>query len=155
MSSMAEIQLGRLAQERGGSDAVKQYGSKMIADHTQASMKLQQVVGGSVPLPSSLDAMHRQAMDMLMQMTGAQFDREYMRMMVQDHQEAVQRFQMQASTTSSGSSGSGSSSGAAGSGSSSAGAASSGSGTAQFAQQTLPVLQQHLQMAQQIQAQLQ
>src|SRR5205085_1470257 len=117
-------------------------------DHTQATAKMQQMVGSTAPTPTQLDAKHRQAMDMLSQMSGQQFDREYMRMMVDDHREAVSRFQAAASNG-----GSGGSLGSTGT-NGTAGRTSGGTGISQFAQQTLPVLQDHLRMAQQIQSRL-
>ncbi|HET6194841.1 MAG TPA: DUF4142 domain-containing protein, partial [Acetobacteraceae bacterium] len=33
---MAEVELGKLASEKGSSDAVKQFGQRMVADHSKA-----------------------------------------------------------------------------------------------------------------------
>jgi predicted outer membrane protein len=38
---LAEVRLGQLAQERGTSVAVKDFGAQMVADHTEAGNKLQ------------------------------------------------------------------------------------------------------------------
>jgi putative membrane protein len=53
----AEVELGRLASERGGSDAVKQFGQRMVNDHGKANEELAQLAQQKgVTLPSDLDA---------------------------------------------------------------------------------------------------
>jgi len=94
MSSLAEIELGRVAQQRAMNPEVKQFATQMIADHTQATEMLKQALGSAptTTLPTQLDTKHREAMEKLQKMSGADFDRDYMRMMVDDHREAVDRF---------------------------------------------------------------
>ncbi len=51
--NLAEIAAGRLAQEKGTSDTVKQLGAKMVEDHTKLDDALQQVAQQlGVDLPS-------------------------------------------------------------------------------------------------------
>jgi len=168
MSSMAEIQLGRLAQKQAMSQEVKQFAQRMVTDHTKASTQLKQVAGAP-PAPKQLDAKHRDAEQQLSRLNGAAFDRQYMMMMVDDHREAVSRFMSEAGNDTNATSGTGtpSSSGTSGTSSSGTPAGSQASGSSSrsnassskstmtlqdFARQTLPVLQEHLQMAQQIQS---
>jgi len=93
LSSLAEVELGRLAQMQAMSPEVKQFAAQMITDHTQATQMLTQSTRGSgAPLPTQLDDKHKNAMQKLQQMSGAEFDRAYMQMMVDDHREAVDRF---------------------------------------------------------------
>jgi len=93
LSSLAEVELGRVAQMRAMSPEVKQFAAQMITDHTQATQMLTQAAGGSgTPLPTQLDDKHKAAMQKLQQLSGAEFDRAYMQMMVDDHREAVDRF---------------------------------------------------------------
>src|SRR3954467_13904206 len=47
MSSMAEIETGRRAQERAASPEVKQFAAQMVTDHTQATQRLKQALGSS------------------------------------------------------------------------------------------------------------
>jgi putative membrane protein len=95
--SQAEAALGKLATERGGSDAVKKFGERMVADHGKANdelVKLAQDKG--VTLPSSLEAKHKRLHARLAKLSGADFDREYMREMVRDHDADVKEFEREA-----------------------------------------------------------
>lgn len=96
MMDMAEIQTGRLAVSQGASESVRQFGQRMIDDHTRTSQQLMQMgsAAGFTP-PQTLDAKHRAAADKLARLTGAAFDRAYMKQMVKDHQEAVSLYQRQ------------------------------------------------------------
>jgi putative membrane protein len=96
MMDMAEIQTGRLAVSQGASESVKQFGQRMIDDHTRTSQQLMQIASaaGFTP-PQTLDAKHQAAAAKLARLTGAEFDRAYMKQMVKDHQEAVSLYQRQ------------------------------------------------------------
>jgi len=93
MSSLAEVEIGRMAQTQATNPEVKQYAAQLVMDHTQATQRLKQTVGSSsATLPTELDAKHREAMQKLKGLSGAAFDREFVKMMVDDHREAVDRF---------------------------------------------------------------
>jgi putative membrane protein len=96
MMDMAEIQTGRLAVSQGASESVRQFGQRMIDDHTRTSQQLMQMASpaGFMP-PQTLDAKHQAVAAKLARLTGAEFDRAYMRQMVKDHQEAISLYQRQ------------------------------------------------------------
>jgi len=128
IGSMAEVQMGRLAQQKAGSDQVKQFGTRMVDDHSKANDDLKQVASHKgITLPSDLDAKHKNKMAKLEKLSGAQFDRAYMDDMVADHKEDVAEFQKQSSSGKDGD-------------------------LKGFASKTLPTLQDHLKMAQSTQA---
>lgn len=91
---MAEVEMGRLAVERASSDAVKQYAQRMIDDHTKANQDLMQVAASKgVTLPAGPDAKHLALMEKLRGMTGAAFDRMYIKEAgVKDHQNMEKLF---------------------------------------------------------------
>ncbi len=90
----AEVELGKLASERGGSDAVKQFGQKMATDHGKANDELAQLAQQKgITLPTDLDAKHKKLHDRLSKLSGAEFDAAYMREMVRDHDKDVKEFQ--------------------------------------------------------------
>jgi putative membrane protein len=135
----AEVVLGRLATEKAGSQQVRQFGQQMVTDHTQANQELQAIAKQqNLTLPTKPDAAEHgdraastkmppstATEQRLQNGSGTAFDSAYAREMVQDHQQDVADFQKEAS---------------------------SGQDPAMkaFAQKYLPVLQHHLQMAQQI-----
>lgn len=96
LANNAEIQLSQLALQRAESDEVKQYAQRMIKDHTQANTKLSQLArrkGVEPPRPTELDAKHQAIRAQLEQLSGSEFDREYMRVMHEDHMQATLLFQ--------------------------------------------------------------
>jgi len=123
MDGMTEVALGNLAQQRAQSESVKQFAQQMVTDHTAANTELMQLATGkNVTLPTALDAKHQAMVDKLGKLSGADFDREYMKTMVKDHEKAVKMFQDQSQK-------------------------GSDADAKAFAAKTLPTLQNHLQMA--------
>jgi len=123
-SGMAEVQLGQLATERGASAEVKQFGQRMVDDHTKANQELLTLAQAkNIPVATEIDQQHQTMADTLATLEGAAFDRAYMTGQVADHEQAVRLF-----TT----------------------AATDGqdADVKAFAAKTLPTLQEHLHMAQ-------
>ncbi|HWD59668.1 MAG TPA: DUF4142 domain-containing protein [Stellaceae bacterium] len=92
IGGMFEVNAGKLA-EKSASGQVKQFGARMVHDHSAADSKLKQIVsaeGGTVP--QALDQDHQQKLDQLAALKGQDFDRTYMQMMVKDHDEDSQDF---------------------------------------------------------------
>jgi len=97
MGNMAEIQLGELASERASSSQVKQFGQHMVEAHRKANEEVQSLAKQKgIKAPQKLDAKHQQTYDRLSKLQGAEFDRAYMVLMVQDHREDVEAFEYQA-----------------------------------------------------------
>ena len=89
--NMAEVKLGQLASERAANAQVKTFARKMIGDHQKANNELKQVASKmAVQLPAETDAKHQELYDRLSKLKGAEFDREFMKAMVDGHQEVVQ-----------------------------------------------------------------
>jgi putative membrane protein len=123
IGGLAEVQMGQLAKQKAASDQVKQFGTRMVDDHSKANDELKQVASSKgITLPSDLDAKHKNKMARLEKLSGAQFDRAYMDDMVADHKEDVAEFQKQAKS-------------------------GQDPDIKGFASKTLPTLQEHLNMA--------
>jgi putative membrane protein len=92
-SDVNEIKLSQLAEKKASDPGVKSFARKMVADHTRlsASMKPFAAKLGLTP-PTDLDDEHRQAYDKLNGLSGANFDKEYMDLMVADHHKALDLF---------------------------------------------------------------
>jgi putative membrane protein len=94
MGGLAEVQLGRLAQERSSNREVSAFAKRMVEDHTKANEELKRLASKKgVTLPTSPNAKHQGARDRLAQLTGPAFDRAYMEAMVADHDHTVEDFQ--------------------------------------------------------------
>jgi len=54
---LAEVQLGQLAAKNGSADTVKQFGQRMVDDHSKANDELKSLASSKqVTLPDSMDA---------------------------------------------------------------------------------------------------
>lgn len=94
---MAEVKLGELAKEKASSQAVKDFGQKMVDDHTKANDELKGIAGRKgITLPESLDSKDQANYDRLSKLSGPAFDRAYMRDMVTDHRTDVNEFKREA-----------------------------------------------------------
>jgi putative membrane protein len=153
---MKEIETARLALEKASSDEVKQYAQRLIDDHTKAGDELMQLASqkgvtmdhdmamkhdaDSMKQTSStdpaakstdtsgaghkaeMDKEHAAAMNKLSSLSGTQFDKEFIRAAVKDHEKAVKAFEKESTKA-------------------------DDADVRAFATKTLPTLQEHLQMA--------
>ena len=86
--NMAEVELGKLAADKGASDAVKQFGKRMTDAHGKANAELKDFAEKKgLTLPADLDPKHKQLRDRLAKLNGADFDRAYANEMVKDHKD--------------------------------------------------------------------
>jgi putative membrane protein len=93
---LAEVQLGQLAAERAASPDVKQFGQRMVTDHTKANQELAEIARNkNMPVATDLDPKHQAMEDKLAKLQGAAFDREYLMGQVADHEQAVALFKNQ------------------------------------------------------------
>jgi putative membrane protein len=121
-----EVELGQLAQEKAQNDQVKQFGQRMVTDHSQANSELVSLGDKmQLSLPTELDKEHQDLRNKLAKLNGAKFDKEYMKAMVEDHQKDLDDFQRESNNA-------------------------INSDVKTFAAKTAPVIQQHLDLAKSI-----
>ncbi len=97
MSDMNEIGLSNTALSKSSNEDVKKLAQMMVDDHTKASEELKPIaMSKNVMLPTEMDSKHKAAMEKMSAMSGSGFDREYVKMMVKDHEKAVAMFQKEA-----------------------------------------------------------
>src|SRR6185503_7680013 len=96
----AEVQLGELAQQKSQSEDVKQFAAKMVNDHGQMGEKWLKPVAQQMGLsePSGPSKKDKKEIEKLQALSGQDFDREYITMMVKDHQKDLKEFQSEAQT---------------------------------------------------------
>jgi putative membrane protein len=98
-ANTAEVQLGKLAQQKGELVSVQNFGKRMANDHSQANEQLQSIAStAGVTLPTALNAKDQALYDRLSGLSGSAFDRAYMRAMVADHMRDVSQFQKESET---------------------------------------------------------
>ena len=94
---MAEVEAGKLAQRQATAAPVKAFAEQMVADHTKAGDQLRQIaLTKGMTLPTDTDRSHKRDIDKLGKLQAAEFDREYMKMMVADHKKTVSLFEKEA-----------------------------------------------------------
>jgi putative membrane protein len=90
---LAEVELGKLAAQKGQSEEVKKFGQRMVDDHGKANDELKSLAQQkNITIPTDLNAKDKALRDTLASLKGAQFDREYMHAMLTDHQKDVAAF---------------------------------------------------------------
>lgn len=90
----AEVDLGRLAEQKGQSQAVKEFRRQMVADHGEANQQLSGLAqAGRVVQPQQLDEEHKAMFGQLKRTSGAGFDLAYIRGQVTNHQKTAQRLE--------------------------------------------------------------
>jgi putative membrane protein len=122
-ANMAEVQTGKLAQEKSKNSEIKQFGQKMMEDHGKTLKEVQALARQKgETLPSSIDEAHQAQATALSRASGKEFDLMYVKEAgVADHKVAQQLFEE--------------------------GTKSKDADIKAFAKKVLPDIQHHLQMA--------
>lgn len=90
VGGMAEVELGKLALEKGTSQQVKDFAAMMVKDHGTANTELMAIAQQkNITLPSTVDDEHKKKMDDLSKKTGADFDKAYVDAMVSGHKSTL------------------------------------------------------------------
>jgi putative membrane protein len=95
---MTEVALSKLAAKSENLD-VNRFAEKMVRDHTTANTELTAIAGqAGVETPKALDSDRQKIREQLQSMHGKAFDQQYMRVMVEDHDQAVKLFRQEISS---------------------------------------------------------
>ncbi|RYF73814.1 MAG: DUF4142 domain-containing protein [Cytophagaceae bacterium] len=90
---LLEVELGKLAQEKGQNAEVKQFGAKMVEDHTKANEELKALATlKNITIPSTPGEDKQKDIDDMRKLSGAEFDKKYISYMKDDHEEDVKEF---------------------------------------------------------------
>lgn len=96
-SGMAEVENGRIAAGKATNDMVKEYANRMIQDHTGVNQQLGMLAkAAKIDLPKKLDRDHKAMQERMQKLSGAEFDRAYIRSEMGEHEKAMQLFEKQA-----------------------------------------------------------
>jgi putative membrane protein len=128
----AEVELGKMAQQKARNRQVKEFASMMVRDHTKAGAELKTVASHANVDMAKIDADmddHKDVRDRLAKLSGMEFDREYMKAMVDEHEKAVDDVEAKAEKA-------------------------DNDHVKEWAAKTLPTLKKHLEEARQIQESL-
>ena len=91
--SMAEIQTASLALTRTQNPEVRTAAQQIIADHTAVSDEVKSIAGKkSAQTSLEISSAHKSVVNKLTKLQGAEFDREFVKAMVEDHEKDVKAF---------------------------------------------------------------
>lgn len=100
LSDYTEITFSQLAVQKASNSKVKAYAQKMISDHNQLETEMKPVADKLGVTPATaLDSQHQQLYDQLNQLSGADFDKQYMSDMDTDHHKSLDAFKAEESST--------------------------------------------------------
>ena len=90
---MMEVELAKLAVDKASNEEVKQFAQRLVDDHTKANDELMALASQKgVTIPHDEKAMMK-GKDKLSKLSGADFDREFISLMVKDHTKEVKEFE--------------------------------------------------------------
>jgi len=123
----SEVKVGQLAQDKGASQGVKDFGEMLAGDHGKHKDQVAQVAMAlNVPTTDETkpeaDAVYKK----LQGLSGADFDKQFVSAMIDDHKEDIDKYQQEADS-------------------------GDPAQVTDLAKQTLPTLKKHLQTAQSLQ----
>lgn len=127
---VTEMKLGQLAEQKGMSQAVKEFGMRMVDDHGKADGELKTAAREANDLlPRKISKKEQATYNRLSKLSGAEFDREYAKAMVDNHTQDLAAFRKEADT-------------------------GKDEIIRKFAEESLPALEDHLKLAHQMQSAL-
>jgi putative membrane protein len=93
----AEVQLGQLAAQKGNTTDVKQFGQKMMDDHTKLGDQMKSIAQKEgIKAPARIPAKDKALEAKLRSLSGDAFDKAYIKAMVKDHQQDLAEFKKEA-----------------------------------------------------------
>jgi putative membrane protein len=90
---IAEVEAGKLAQQKSANTQVKNFGAMMVKDHTAANEKLKSLVASkNIDLPSNSSVGQMADKAKLEVLTGDTFDKSYIKGQVTAHEDTIALF---------------------------------------------------------------
>jgi putative membrane protein len=94
---MTEVELGKVVSDKASSGQVKDFGARMVKDHSQANDELKDLAQKKgIALASTLDEHHQAQVDRLSKLSGPAFDQAYVKNQVRAHDMTVRLFKEEA-----------------------------------------------------------
>jgi len=90
---MMEVELGNIAMKNSATQQVKDFGKMMVDDHTKLNNQLKDLATKkNVDLPTTVTNDQQKEIDKLSKKTGANFDKDYVDIMIDDHKKDISAF---------------------------------------------------------------
>jgi putative membrane protein len=93
---ISEVEAGKLAQDKGSSQKVKDFGAMMVSDHSAANEKLKSLAASKdVSLPSSSSVAQMAGKAKLEVLSGDTFDKSYIKGQLKAHRQTIALFKQE------------------------------------------------------------
>jgi putative membrane protein len=93
-ANAAEVEVGKLAADKAQNADVKAFAKHMVDDHSKTISKVESIASKTnVDVKAKPDLMHKAKSELLEMKSGTNFDRAYMKAMVDDHTKVVEMLQ--------------------------------------------------------------
>jgi putative membrane protein len=90
--NIMQIEIGKLAQKKGISPEIRNYGKMLVDDHTKSMEELKQLANkNTITLPSESTDMDDAVFVELNEKSGADFDKTFAEIMADDHEKAMDK----------------------------------------------------------------
>jgi len=90
---MHEVALGKIAAAKATGDAVKKFAEQMVTDHTKVNEELKKAAtSAGLTVPETMNEKHQKEVERFMNYKGSDFDRDYVKHMLADHEADVALF---------------------------------------------------------------
>jgi putative membrane protein len=94
--NLAEIQMAQLALQKSQDQNIRNFAQKMITDHTAANGTLTPIAQRhDIAMPTTLDPAHQEMLDRLSRLNGVAFDVAYINGMIRAHSEVIKQLDHQ------------------------------------------------------------
>jgi putative membrane protein len=91
---MMEVELGKIAAQKSATPSVQHFGEQMVTDHGKADQQLKDIASrNGATLPTQLDEDQQKEVDKLNSLSGDDFDKKYISLMVHDHKKDLKEFE--------------------------------------------------------------
>ncbi len=93
-----EVDKGKIAARNTASAKVKAFEQRMVKDHSKANAELKALASQkNISIPATPGEDHQKHIDNLKAKKGAEFDKDYTSMMVDDHEKDIKDYENEAS----------------------------------------------------------
>ncbi|RNL52449.1 DUF4142 domain-containing protein [Pedobacter jejuensis] len=95
VGGIMEVEAAKIALKNAKSADVKSFAQQMLTDHTKSNTELKELaIAKKVITPDALPAEDQIHLDEMKKMTGSNFDKHYVDMMITDHEKTVKLFEL-------------------------------------------------------------
>lgn len=94
MINQMQIRIGEMAKKKAATQKVKNYGNLLLEDHTLSLRTLKQIIDDrDMNIPDTLSQNFNNMIADLQNASGAEFDRKFVNLMIEDHKKAIAKFE--------------------------------------------------------------